>query len=344
MNPLLHADPSTASGGASCPSGTTNDIAPLGMAASTNLKKNQIHVAMLLASKFNEKGAMLLVNGRCQEAIKFFRAALSQCKVVVLLHQNIPQEHSNAQLHLEQESNDIQQEGGQHEDDDANIDLQPDEHPHQLLVDHTSRTVRCASQTLVGDDSDFFSNNNRFVYREPFAFTFVEAEFCATESPTIAGSSSCCSSYSAATSLSILLLLNLAMAYHVSAVLEPEQSHSRETLRKALKLYGFAHRLQMKEDTTSRCCTSSTSTNLRTAMIILNNVGEIHRLAGDDSKHQTCLEYLLSMVMLMMDDRRRRPVPTTIGSTKEEEQILLDEGFVHNTLHLILRGIAAGAA
>ena len=130
------------------------------------------------------------------------------------------------------------------------------------------------------------------------------------------------------------------MAYHVSAVLEPEQSHSRETLRKALQLYGFAHRLQMKEDTTSRCCTSS-STNLRTAMIILNNVGEIHRLAGDDSKHQTCLEYLLSMVMLMMDDRRRRPVPTTIGSTKE---ILLEEGFVHNTLHLILRGIAAGAA
>ena len=343
MSPLLQADPSshghdqsTASVGDSFSSlpCTKNAGAYVDVSSSTNRKQSQIQATMLLASKFNKKGAVLLLNGRCKDAIRYFRVALNHCKLVLSLHQNDPRQHAEAQLLLQLETG-ATDSFMRSDEEGADLDLQPDDHQHHPL-NSTSRNVHCPTRTSVEDDSFFsvLSANDRFIYREPIHFTFEEADVCATESaPGVAGSSGDNSSSSvAATSLSVIIILNLAMAFQVSEV-GPQQKNPRVVLHKALQLYGIAHSLQMKDEPTS-----NRSSNLRIAMIILNNVGEIHRVAGDDSKHEKCLQYLLSTVMLMIDNRRRCRRP------RSATEVVLEEGFVHNTMHLILRGIATGAA
>ena len=54
----------------------------------------------------------------------------------------------------------------------------------------------------------------------------------------------------------------------------------------------------------SPCSSSSTSSSigsLRLTMIVSNNLGEIHRLAGNTHKHTLCLEHLVSAIMYTVD-------------------------------------------
>jgi tetratricopeptide (TPR) repeat protein len=150
---------------------------------------------------------------------------------------------------------------------------------------------------------DMVDSEDRFIYRRPI---YASPKFMQQ-------------GHSPGMTLSLIIILNLAMAHHLSAM---QNQNCRRRLQKALQLYELAHRLQMeKEDICSP----------RATMIIANNVGEIHRAVDNQSKHAMCLQHLLSTMMYMIDCK----IPV---STVELE------GFVRNTSQLILNNNCAGAA
>lgn len=147
---------------------------------------------------------------------------------------------------------------------------------------------------------------DRFIYRRSIRLT--------PEASTAAGPSSIPSGIT----LSLIIILNLAMAHHVSGI---QNNNNRQKLQKAIQLYELAHRLQMEERISSP----------RATMIISNNVGEIHLAVGNVNKHHMCAQHLLSTTMFMVDCQ---------GNISRAEM----EGFFRNTSHLILRNTCAPAA
>lgn len=153
--------------------------------------------------------------------------------------------------------------------------------------------------SFVDDSCD---QEERFIYRRPIYAPDSFAD--ANHTPGV--------------TLSLIIILNLAMAHHVSAI---EKQLCRKSLQKALQLYELAHQLQLEEYICSP----------RATMIIANNVGEIHRAVENRSKHNMCLQHLLSTMMYMIDNG----IPTVS---------LEFEGFFRNTTQLILHDHCAGAA
>merc|ERR1712166_1737202 len=127
--------------------------------------------------------------------------------------------------------------------------------------------------------------------------------------------------------LRVIIVFNLALAYHLKAIATtiitgtataaaPTSTSSTTTttttttklLQQSLHLYMLAYRLhteyeeqQQQEQEQESSSTTSTSLfnsdnlgNLRFVMIISNNVGEIHRISNDTTKHVRCLEHVLS--------------------------------------------------
>jgi hypothetical protein len=84
--------------------------------------------------------------------------------------------------------------------------------------------------------------------------------------------------HSPGVTLSLIIILNLAIAHHLSAM---QNQNCRRRLQKALQLYELAHHLQMEEED---ICSP------RATMIIANNVGEIHRALDNQSKRTICLQ------------------------------------------------------
>jgi hypothetical protein len=58
-------------------------------------------------------------------------------------------------------------------------------------------------------------------------------------------------------------------------------------------------------------------------MIVSNNLGEIHRAAGDTDKHTMCLQHLLSTIMYMVD--------SNLGVLDSNEM----DGFYSNVSHVM---------
>eukprot|EP00980_Cylindrotheca_fusiformis_P017444 scaffold5439_cov132-Cylindrotheca_fusiformis.AAC.3 len=124
--------------------------------------------------------------------------------------------------------------------------------------------------------------------------------------------------------LPLILTFNLALAHHLKAIQEHETTKKR--LQIVMRLYETAYRWQREE------CGASQLSSLRFTMVISNNLGEIHRAVNNRTKHQLCLQHLLSIMMFAVD------------SLHEDDQCLDLEGFFCNTSKLILRASCAGAA
>jgi tetratricopeptide (TPR) repeat protein len=118
--------------------------------------------------------------------------------------------------------------------------------------------------------------------------------------------------------LSLIIIFNLALAHHLSAM---QNNTDRKLLQKALHLYELAYQLQREEDHNG---------SLRFTMIVANNLGQIHRAVKNESKHQQCLEHLLSTMMYLVDSRVRLCMEF--------------DGFLRNASKLILQDKCAGAA
>lgn len=118
--------------------------------------------------------------------------------------------------------------------------------------------------------------------------------------------------------LSLIIIFNLALAHHLSAI---QNNACPKLLQKALHLYELAYQLQREENDNG---------SLRFTMIVANNLGQIHRAVNNESKHQQCLEHLLSTMMYLVDSR-----------VKGEPEF---DGFLRNASQLIFKGKCAGAA
>ena len=124
--------------------------------------------------------------------------------------------------------------------------------------------------------------------------------------------------------LQLIIIFNLALAYHLRAI---QQLVSHDSLRQVLQLYEVAYRLQVREDIRS----------LRFTMVLANNLGQVHRAAGNGSKYAMCLEHVLSAMMFLLDVQQQQSDQSSRG--------LFDlDGFARNTSKLILQDQCAAAA
>ena len=69
----------------------------------------------------------------------------------------------------------------------------------------------------------------------------------------------------------------------------------KESEDKALKMF------EAKLNSNDELYNQSMIGSLRFTMIVSNNLGEIHRAAGNTEKHTMCLQHLLSAMMYMVD-------------------------------------------
>jgi tetratricopeptide (TPR) repeat protein len=153
------------------------------------------------------------------------------------------------------------------------------------------------------------TEDSRFIYRRPIYSLHTNSMVTGCQVPP-------------GKNLSFSITFNLALAHHLSAI--QNQDGRQRRLEQALLLYEIAHRFQLKKMIYSP----------RAIMIITNNVGEIHQLAKNPSKHVACMQQLLSAMMHFL-------VVSNCNNTARPTEL---EGFLRNTSHLILHKHCADAA
>jgi hypothetical protein len=82
-------------------------------------------------------------------------------------------------------------------------------------------------------------------------------------------------------------------------------------------------------------------------MIITNNIGEVHRVAGDTNKHQICLQHLLSAIMYMIDSNLTTTATTVNTNSSSSSQTLTEmmmDGFYYNVSPIMLKDTACAQA
>jgi len=156
--------------------------------------------------------------------------------------------------------------------------------------------------------------------------------------------------------LSLIILFNLALAHHLLAIEERAKKDKNgknilplkksKRLQQALRIYEFAYNLYQQtlssrdnNNNISNDCDEGTEYNravgkLKLTMIVSNNIGEIHRVAGDPIKHNQSLQHLLSLMMYLVDDSSDLVV---FDSNEMDE-------FYHNLIPIILDDVCAQVA
>jgi tetratricopeptide (TPR) repeat protein len=119
--------------------------------------------------------------------------------------------------------------------------------------------------------------------------------------------------------LCLIALFNLAICNHHSAI-QRNMEHSQ--LRKALQFYELAYAIQMQE---------GIDMTLSPTMIIMSNVGHIHKILGNSDNAMQCFQHLLSTIMFLVE-------------AGEREHIFEFDGFFENILKTIYANSPAAAA
>ena len=191
------------------------------------------------------------------------------------------------------------------------------QHDSQSLISKIDKSIQCnecLTDTSTSDDCSV--QDGGFIYRRP-----VEVD-----------TNSIQEGHNMGVNLSLIVIFNLALAHQLRAIdqiASTSSSADQKLLQKALQLYELAYQLHLDE------CQDSTNYDrvgsLRFTMIVSNNLGEIHRIAGRQEKHEMCLQHLLQTIMYLVDSQ------TAIDS------IDLD-GFFRNTSQIMFHNIGAQAA
>jgi tetratricopeptide (TPR) repeat protein len=124
--------------------------------------------------------------------------------------------------------------------------------------------------------------------------------------------------------LTLMILFNLALAHNLKAIFLDDVERCKKVLDQSLKLYELAYQLHIDSE--------ESAGSLRFTMIIANNLGQIHKLSGNDEKHQMCLHHLLSAIMYMVD---------SYGHRLDSSEM---DGFYRNILPIMISGHCAEAA
>ncbi len=126
--------------------------------------------------------------------------------------------------------------------------------------------------------------------------------------------------------LTLMILFNLALVHHLKAIESMDDlERCKKLLDQSLKLYELTYQLHIDSE-------ESVGSSLRFAMIIANNLGQIHKLSGNNEKHQMCLQHLLSAIMYMVD---------SYGHRLDSSDM---DGFYRNIQPLMISGNCAEAA
>jgi hypothetical protein len=89
--------------------------------------------------------------------------------------------------------------------------------------------------------------------------------------------------------LTLITMFNLAICHHRNAI---KNNMNEVSLRIALQLYELAYAIQMH---------NVIDMTLTPTMIIMSNVGQIHKILGNDVCAQQCFQHLLSTLMFLVD-------------------------------------------
>jgi hypothetical protein len=126
--------------------------------------------------------------------------------------------------------------------------------------------------------------------------------------------------YESSTTISVLIVFNLALAHQLYAA----QTNSPAKLHKAAKLYGLSYNLQREE--------SLQGTALFT-MAVFNNLAVIYKQLDEEEEAGYFFQHLLSALMLLVD-----------CDSGEKVQASHFDGFLKNTTFLICQPSVAAAA
>jgi tetratricopeptide (TPR) repeat protein len=118
-------------------------------------------------------------------------------------------------------------------------------------------------------------------------------------------------SFQVSAKTSLVALYNLAMAYHLSGL----QNQCAKRLKQALSYYELSYKMLLDEQ----------HVVVSQAMIILNNIGQIHRLLQNEEGAKNCFQYLLTTMMF-------------VQQTGEASRIQNWDSFLSNVLDLIVQG------
>mmetsp|Transcript_34568 Transcript_34568/g.81498 ORF Transcript_34568/g.81498 Transcript_34568/m.81498 type:complete len:259 (+) Transcript_34568:123-899(+) len=101
---------------------------------------------------------------------------------------------------------------------------------------------------------------------------------------------------------------NIALAHHLKAfaIMRIDRVPWKHELKKALALYRLAYEMQRDNNIQQqkKCHEPNNvhaSSCLRFGIMLLYNIGHIHRLLNDTKKYRRCLEELLSIEMILAD-------------------------------------------
>mmetsp|Transcript_29957 Transcript_29957/g.71959 ORF Transcript_29957/g.71959 Transcript_29957/m.71959 type:complete len:252 (+) Transcript_29957:122-877(+) len=137
--------------------------------------------------------------------------------------------------------------------------------------------------------------------------------------------------------LPLLVMYNMALAHQLKALkMKEEEEEDDENnkkgrillLNRSLKLYEVAYQWQNKEEHKS----------LRFNMILVNNIGDIHRCVNNKSKFQRCMQQLMRNMMYVNVVRREG------GAAASSSSVLIHTAIMETFRRNIQRSGAAGAA
>ena len=165
-------------------------------------------------------------------------------------------------------------------------------------------------QEQYGDQSSASSDHDFFVYRQ---LLFVDPHSIEEHDHYMG------------LTLSFLIILNLALAHHwqaIDIVEEQKKKHEYDVtmmvgFQRAMEFYDLAYQLHtmllqqqqqneaVQEDgsTTTNNNTLLLSAGVRITTLISNNLGDLHRRAGNTHKYQLCVQHLVSVLMYLLDSQ-----------------------------------------
>jgi tetratricopeptide (TPR) repeat protein len=101
------------------------------------------------------------------------------------------------------------------------------------------------------------------------------------------------STYQASVIVSSVIIFNVALAHHLSALATSDKKHQSKKLRKAATLYEMAYDLQGRN--------AQLENNVMFTMATMNNLGVIYQQLDDRETASKCFQCLLSTVMFLVD-------------------------------------------
>ncbi|KAG7344638.1 hypothetical protein IV203_019030 [Nitzschia inconspicua] len=323
----------------------------------------------------------------------------------ILMRRSCPQGHKSTPRPSSRKASQQQQEqeeDGYYHDDNDVIMMEDEEEVMPFAPVSPSFSVSSSYGTsFTQDPTEEPFNCGGYVYRHALRVHPHTIHYC----------------HNMGVTLSLVIIFNLALAHHLmgirrnnikntgssswnNSVPNMDVNYDSKALKKALQLYELAYQLHVDEQqmaATTNCAThhqqredreeaqeqegfeSKRMGMLRFTMIVSNNLGEIHRVAKNTTKHVMCLQHLLSTIMYMVDghflmdnnnnnnnnnndnqDNRIRSgitsrsnsssgttrtsistFPITTTPTVSTEEL---DGFLRNASPLMLYDICAGAA